>query len=437
MTQQTDFSRSGPVPKRTAVIREARELLANDKAKEALDTLKSMIASRKPDPEGLFLAAVAHERLSQYGKARMLAKKSLDLHDHVDSRILYARMLRIAGQTDEAVEQCEVILKRQPNHLGATIVKAGALEEGGRFAEATAVLQPVVDGLRSSGEPLPVGVRLEWSKLLVQNKLLEEAIEVIDETLQDSNLPDALRCPQFHLKAKSCDRKKDFDGAWEAAERANEIGRLEFDPELYEAQVSALIEIWSAENMAKFPLAECEDVTPVFVAGMPRSGTSLIDQIVDAHPKASGVGELSSIENFAYQLSEAYDPEKKPPACFGKYDRFRWTRAAKEYVKQVVELAPEGSERVVNKALGNNKLVGLIARLFPKTKVIHAIRDPRDVAISCFMGGFNNRLHPWTTRVEWAATAWAQSSRMMQHWKDTLELPDPDGPHQNQTLIHI
>jgi hypothetical protein len=107
----------------------------------------------------------------------------------------------------------------------------------------------------------------------------------------------------------------------------------------------------------------------VFVAGMPRSGTSLIDQIIDAHPRASGVGELAAIEGFAARLSEAYQPELDPPRCFGRYGRFRWTRVAREYVKQIRGLAPD-ADRVVNKALGNNKLVGLLARLFPRTRVI-------------------------------------------------------------------
>lgn len=161
----------------------------------------------------------------------------------------------------------------------------------------------------------------------------------------------------------------------------------------------------------------------MFVAGMPRSGTSLIDQIIDAHPKAAGVGELASIEAFARQLTQTYDPSKDPPACFGHLQERAWTRVANKYVREITRLAPPGAQRIVNKALGNNKLVGLLARLFPETRIIHAIRDPRDVAVSCFMGGFNNRLHAWTTRIDWVARAWDQSMRMMEHWKQTLDVP--------------
>jgi len=214
----------------------------------------------------------------------------------------------------------------------------------------------------------------------------------------------------------------DYDGAFESAARANEIGKLEFSPELYEQQVSVLIENWSREAMERFPISDCDSEIPVFVAGMPRSGTSLIDQIIDAHPKAAGVGELATIERFAIELAAAWDPDAEPPACFGRYTPQRWTRAARAYVREITRQAPD-AERIVNKALGNNKLVGLIARLFPRTRIIHAIRDPRDVAISCFMGGFNNHLHPWTTQIDWAARAWEQSMRMMEHWKRSLDVP--------------
>ena len=165
------------------------------------------------------------------------------------------------------------------------------------------------------------------------------------------------------------------------------------------------------------------DELPVFIAGMPRSGTSLIDQIIDAHPQASGVGELSTIELFAQQLSAVYNPDLEPPACFGKLNRFRWTRAAREYVASAKKQTPTESIRVVNKALGNNKLVGLLACLFPRTRIIHANRDPRDIALSCYMGGFNDQLHPWTTKLDWALSACEQSQRMMEHWKSVLCIP--------------
>ena len=129
------------------------------------------------------------------------------------------------------------------------------------------------------------------------------------------------------------------------------------------------------------------------------------------------------IERFAMKISRAFDPESPEGEQFGPYDASRWTRAARDYERSVKKLAPKGVERVANKALGNSRLVGVLSRLFPKTRVIHMIRDPRDVAVSCFMGNFNNAAHPWTVRPEWIAHAWRESMRMMEHWKASLDVP--------------
>jgi tetratricopeptide (TPR) repeat protein len=408
--------------KRQATINEARRLIMDKKLDEAVKLLDPMSTGSRQDPEALYLLGLVAERRMNIPGAIELAKRSLRIYDHIEPRMLLARCQRLAGLTDECVEACDRVISVRPDFEMAHVVRGGALEEGGRFDEARATIEPWIRKYEEAGTPVPPPLQFEWAKLQVQAKDYADAVEQVDALLERE--PDeSLKRVALHVKAKACDRSKRYREAVEAARAANAIGELEFSPEIYEEQVSTLIEIWSKENMDRFPLAKCDSELPVFVAGMPRSGTSLIDQIIDAHPKAAGVGELASIENFAKQLSMAYDPEKEPPECFGSFNEFKWTRTAKDYVRDLKKRAPAGAERVVNKALGNNKLVGLIARLFPKTRIIHAVRDPRDVAVSCFMGGFNHAVHPWTTRFEWIAPAWEQSRRMMRHWEETLDVP--------------
>jgi hypothetical protein len=107
---------------------------------------------------------------------------------------------------------------------------------------------------------------------------------------------------------------------------------------------------------------------PVFVAGMPRSGTSLIDQIIDAHPRAAGVGELASIEAFAARSAARTTRRRSRPAASATSARPSGPASPTTTSRNVKKLAPAGTERVVNKALGNNKLVGLLSRLFPRRR---------------------------------------------------------------------
>ena len=411
-----------PLPKRVRIVRDARRLMTEQKFKEAYTALEPLLPDNKRDGEALFLAAMCAEALGHHPKAAALARRSLKIHEHPDALLVLARSERLAGNTEEAARLCKKAIDKAPKALPPLAQLAGTYEEAGRTDEARAILEPIVADYQSRAEPLPPVIRSEWAKLLVQLKRHDEALAHLDGLLALPGAPDPLRRAQFHLRAKALDRAARYEDAFAAAVQANALGKVTFDPDLYTDQVSALVDIWSADNIARFPRAKCDSPIPVFVAGMPRSGTSLIDQIIDAHPKAAGVSELSSIEQFAMQLSSAYDPDKEPPACFGTMGEHAWTRAARDYVRQITKIAP-GADRIVNKALGNNKLVGLIARLFPNTRIIHAVRDPKDVAISCFMGGFNNNMHAYTTQIDWTAHTWAQSIRMMHHWQSVLDVP--------------
>lgn len=393
--------------------------------------LRPLISGKRPEAEASFLLAASAERQRRTDEAAALAEKSLAAHRHPAAVLLLARCRRAAGRTDECVALCDEVAAPGPLREQARLVKAAALEEAGRYGDAQSIIGPMIESEESGGGPAPAPAVDVWSRLQIHAKDYAGAVASCDRLLGQAGIPEDARRATLYTKAKAHDRAGAYDAAIESAAEANRIGELPFDPSLYADQVTTLTEIWSAERMPRFPSSTEDSPMPVFIAGMPRSGTSLIDQIIDAHPKAAGVGELATIERFARELSAAYDPDRDPPACFGRYDAFRWTRVARDYVRDLRKRSPAGVERVVNKALGNNKLIGLIARLFPKTRIIHAVRDPRDVAVSCFMGGFNNRLHPWTTRLEWTACAWEQSRRMMDHWKATLDVPVLDVSYEH------
>lgn len=409
--------------RRQKAVRRARELINSGHAAQALPLLAPFEKRARHDADLLHLLGIAYNAVNATKKTRACLDRSFKLAPHPQKLLIAAQSYRVEGETDLAVALCDQALAEFPDAASqALLAKAGALEESGQFEDARAIVAPLLEDEKLPPRLQP-SAQFEWAKLLVQGKEFDQANALIDDMLTSPKIAGEQRRAFFHLKAKSCDRKKDFAGAFEAAAAANEFGKLDFDADFYEEQVTVLIENWSADALPDFPIADCQSELPIFIAGMPRSGTSLIDQIINAHPLAAGVGELADIETFALQLAQAYDSSLPPPACFGAFDDTAFSRAAAQYVLHCKKLSPRGTERVVNKALGNNKLVGLFARLFPRTRIIHAMRDPRDVAISCFMGGFNNRLHAWTTQIDWAGQAWAQSERMMQHWKDVLDVP--------------
>lgn len=374
------------------------------------------------DPQlHLFLAAIA-ERTGDIEQVRHHGRKALGQGPNAGAFAVLSRLERRAANTELALELCDKALELIPGDVPLRIHRAGCLEEAGRTEEARAVVDEMAAELEQKNRPLPPHLRYERAKLLVQDADYDKAIAIIDELAGAADTPHELRSAAWHLKAKALDRAGNYSDAFAAATAGNGLDAKPFDAEQYEQDTTAIIETWSRENMASFPESSCEAEVPVFIAGMPRSGTSLLDQIIHAHPRAAGVGELDTLERFFAQAMAAYKTDAPEGKRFGSLNRFKWNRAAEDYVREVAKMAP-GAERIANKAIGNTRIAGLIARLFPKTRIIHIRRDPRDVAISCYMGAFNNDAMPWTTSLEGVAHAYVQSERLMDHWKRALDVP--------------
>ena len=369
----------------------------------------------------LMLAAVA-ERTGQSTLVRHHGRKALGQGPNAGAFAVLSRLERRMANTDLAVELCDKALELVPGDVPLRIHRVGCLEEAGRVDEARGVAQELESELAGKGQELPPHLRFELAKLDIQDRAYDSAERTLGELAEETAAPVELRSMAQYIRAKALDRAGKFDEAFAAAARANEMSGRPFDPDAYEQRVGEIIQTWSKPDIAAYPVTSCQSEAPVFIAGMPRSGTSLLDQIIDAHPQAAGVGELDTIERFAHQLEDARKPDAPADKRFGSLNRFRWQLVADDYVREISKLAP-GAERVANKAIGNTRLVGLLTRLFPKTRIVHIRRDPRDVAISCFMGAFNNDALPWTTKLDWVARAYPQSERLMDHWKQTLDVP--------------
>ncbi len=395
---------------------------ARGRLDDAVAVTQAYVRPHSKDAEFLRLRAQLEHQAGRIGMAVEFAMRAEQVETHPDSLLILARSDANAGRTDRAIERARSALSMAPGHLPAELLIVEALENAVRLDEADAALSPLL----ASAARLPPAVASRLfalrASLLVHRKQYGEAIELIDREVLPRLPEDAARRSALYLRAKACDRAGRYDDAFESAAKANEIGRIDFDPAQYAQAVEALMSHWTRSSMREFPASDERSELPVFIAGMPRSGTSLLDQVIDAHGRAAGVGEMALIEHFARQLEQVWDASLPAPESFGPMRDRAFRQASRAYIDHCTAQAP-GALRVVNKALGNNRIVGLLSRMFPSTRIIHAIRDPRDVAVSCFMGGFNNDFYPWTARLDWIAAAWEQSGRLMDHWKRETDLP--------------
>jgi hypothetical protein len=157
---------------------------------------------------------------------------------------------------------------------------------------------------------------------------------------------------------------------------------------------------------------------PVFIVGMGRSGTTLVEQIIASHPSAHGAGERRALTRTVGELT-------KETGIGGPEGIARWPvealdRAAERYLAELAALAP-GAERITDKLPQNFLRLGVIQRLLPAARIIHCRRDPRDVLLSAYFQSEKiPAMEPWN--LPEAALIYRLQEQMMAHWFEVLDL---------------
>jgi Flp pilus assembly protein TadD len=192
-----------------------------------------------------------------------------------------------------------------------------------------------------------------------------------------------------------------------------------FSRDAHRAFVDANIAHLSAERFRSGPRAGNADPRPVFIVGMPRSGTTLCEQIIAAHRDAHGAGERSALGRAFARLGGA-DTEAAVVRLAG-LDAPALDAAADAYLSEFAALAP-GKSRIVDKMPGNYLYVGLVGLMLPGARIIHCERDPRDVGLSIFTFRFHGH-HAYAHDLADLGWTIGEHDRIMRHWKAALPNP--------------
>jgi hypothetical protein len=185
------------------------------------------------------------------------------------------------------------------------------------------------------------------------------------------------------------------------------------------AFIEANIATFTAERFAAGPRASNADTAPVFIVGMPRSGTTLAEQILGAHAQAFPAGERGALR-LAFQTLAG---GSRAPAVkrLSMQSQLALDRAAESYLAELRALAPEKAH-IVDKMPGNVQFLALVGLMLPGARIIHCVRDPRDIGFSIFTHRFLGH-HPYAHDLSDLGWMIAQTERLMDHWKRVLPNP--------------
>ncbi len=163
-----------------------------------------------------------------------------------------------------------------------------------------------------------------------------------------------------------------------------------------------------------------ETERPVFVVGMPRSGTTLVEQILASHPRVFGAGELRLARNTFAALPEVARHPGPPHECLDRLDKEAFDFLARQHLGWLADRNAT-ADRVVDKMPENTLYLGLLAALFPRARFIYCRRDLRDAAVSCWLTNFGQVR--WACDQQHIASRANEHVRVMEHWRQVLPVP--------------
>jgi tetratricopeptide (TPR) repeat protein len=383
----------------------------------AAAALRQAVRLKPDDAEYLAKLGRVLCELREYAEAVQHLRHAIDLAPE-DGRIHLALVMALWGVRDvEGTRAACVEAMRLAPNTAELWVYIGYCEAAlGRFADAADCYRKAI-ALDPNMETARFALALSGYQAEVQPDVAR-----LLHVLEDPDQDERERLTAGYALGAVLDRAGDYDAAWRAYEAVNQLayawhqaaGRL-FDPIAFEAHVEATITSFVPATFAAMTgLGDASDL-PVFVVGMPRSGTTLVEQIASSHPNVFGAGELDDMLAIAARL-DANSADPRPTA----WDPAAIAREADTYLRTLRHSGGE-AKRVIDKLPGNYQLLGHIAVLFPHARVIVCRRDFRDVGLSCFLQHFDDNLS-WTTSLADIAARAQAFERLMSHWRAVLPL---------------
>ena len=224
---------------------------------------------------------------------------------------------------------------------------------------------------------------------------------------------------------KAYEQKKQYDNAFQTFQCANKARQQvsgKFDPDAFDKRIEHMLTLFSAEFFSARKGWGNTSSQPVFIVGLPRSGTTLTEQILASHAQCFGAGELSDLSDLATGTpNRLNDNSVSWPDCANTLNAQHTSAIGNEYLTRAAARAPRESLRIVDKQPLNFWHIGLIAMALPNAKIIHCIRDIRDCGYSIFSQNFSLQ-QTWSTDLAHIAHYWRGYKKLMQHWQQVTKL---------------
>ena len=339
----------------------------------------------------------------------------------IPANVNLATALVLLGQYDAALRSYQQALHLDPQCRNAVLGMAHVYERQGKVQQALDLIQPYLD----AGD-LGADAAMIFAALCRPLKRCDEAVTLLERILSPGGprLDDGQRTTLHFRLGRLYDGSGDFDAAFRHCAQGNALKARQwpFDPQSHHCYIDDMIAAFSPGFMAAAPRAAHGSRRPVFIVGMPRSGTTLVEQILASHPRVFGAGELDEISHIAAGLPALCGVATPYPRCVASLTASACEQSARRYLDYLQGISPPDTDYVTDKMPANFLHLGLIRLLFPEAPIIHCLRDPMDTCLSCYFQNFGPGLS-FSYNLEHLGVYYREYLRLMDHWRDVLHLP--------------
>lgn len=385
---------------------------------EAIGADERAVALAPDDRDAHYNLGLAYTDSNRHGEAITCYRRALALNpDHNLSWNNLGAALEKMGDKDGAEAAYAKAVAIDPRHaeaqnnLGAIFSEQGRLEEARRcFAAAT--------------EASPGFVEAHYNLSSLKTYLPDDPHLATLEALaaQSATLPVAARIRYNFALGKAREDVGEYDRAFTAYADGNRLQHslLPHDESQAEATLTRIKEIFAWDFLTKPPGASPGSRAgkmPVFIVGMPRSGTTLIEQILASHPAVFGAGELVDLHEVIHGAPHAISGQPFT-AWAPKLTDDEFLSLGENYLERVWRLNPE-AVGITDKMPANFFYIGMIRRMLPQARIIHAMRDPMDSCLSCFARLFNDTM-AFAYDLGTLGRYYVRYMQLMDHWQATL-----------------
>jgi tetratricopeptide (TPR) repeat protein len=334
---------------------------------------------------------------------------------HPPAHFLRGSTLARASFTREAIDAFRKCLELKPTHVGALLGLGHVLKAVGDYHGAVGSYDACIREAPDFGETY-------WSLANLKTYRFDDAtIAEMEKRAAATGLNPQSEVNFLFALGKAYEDRGDFERAWHFYRTGNvkQRGLVAYDPVQTEIMNERLIEVYSAEFLDARRGQGHPDPSPIFILGLPRSGSTLLEQILASHSSVEGTSELPYIGRIAASLNRNREQGLNYPEAMRELAPEHLRAHGEEYLAQAKMHRRTGALRFIDKMPNNFPNVGFIASILPHAKIIDARRHPLDACLSCYRQLFAKGQN-FTYDLTEIGDYWLQYQRMMDHWARVL-----------------